>query len=279
MTSVDAHPPTPAAADPASLRAVAVSVARSVGELAARVRAEVVGDIGTKTSETDVVTAGDMAAERLARRLLAQQRPGDPVLGEEEGGAPPPPGTVSWVVDPIDGTVNYLYGLPWYAVSVAAQCDGVSLAGAVVHPPSGRVWSAAAGLGAECDGQPLHVTATTVLAQSLIGTGFSYRAQRRSRQAELMARVLPQVRDMRRGGAAALDLCSVASGWLDGFVEHGLQRWDWAAGALIAAEAGATVRLPGTSGDGLGEDATLAAAPGIAAALTGLLADEGAAQV
>ncbi|MPZ66414.1 MAG: inositol monophosphatase [Pseudonocardiaceae bacterium] len=266
-------------ADPAVLRAVAVSVARPVGELAVRMRTEAVGDVGTKTSETDVVTAGDMAAERLARRLLAQYRPGDPVLGEEEGGEAPPPGTVCWIVDPIDGTVNYLYGFPWYAVSVAAQRDGVSLAGAVVHPPSGRVWSAATGLGAECDGQPLRVTAATVLAHSLIGTGFAYQAQRRTRQAALVAGMLPQVRDVRRAGSAALDLCSVASGWLDGYVEHGLQRWDWAAGALIAAEAGAVVRLPGAPADGLGDDATLAAGPGIATALAGLLADQGAAGV
>ncbi len=274
MMLVTAHP-----ADPASLRAVAVSVARPVGELAVRMRTEALGDVGTKTSETDVVTAGDMAAERLARRLLAQHRPGDPVLGEEEGGEAPPPGTVCWIVDPIDGTVNYLYGLPWYAVSVAAQRDGVSLAGAVVHPPSGRVWSAAIGLGATCDGQPLRVTATTVLAHSLIGTGFAYQAQRRTRQAELAAGMLPQVRDVRRVGSAALDLCSVASGWLDGYIEHGLQRWDWAAGALIAAEAGAVVRLPGAPADGLGDDATLAAAPGIAAELARLLADQGAAGV
>lgn len=279
--AVPPHPPNPTddPADLAALRAVAVSVTRSVGELAGRMRGEAVGDVGTKTSETDVVTAGDTAAERLARRLLAQQRPGDTVLGEEEGGRQPPPGTICWLVDPIDGTVNYLYGLPWYGVSVAAVRDGVSLAGAVAHPPSGRVWSAAAGLGAECDGQPLQVTGANVLAHSLIGTGFAYRAQRRTRQAALIARMLPHIRDVRRAGSAALDLCSVASGWLDGFIEHGLQRWDWAAGALIAAEAGAVVRLPEAAADGLGDDALLAAAPGIAAALAGLLAEEGAAEV
>ncbi|MQA15285.1 MAG: inositol monophosphatase, partial [Pseudonocardiaceae bacterium] len=162
---------------------------------------------------------------------------------------------------------------------VAAQRDGVSLAGAVTHPPSGRVWSAAAGLGADCDGQPVGVTAETALEQSLIGTGFAYRAERRARQAALVAGVLPRVRDVRRAGSAALDLCSVASGWLDGYVEHGLARWDWAAGALIAAEAGAVVRLPGAAEDGLGDDVVLAAAPGIATALAGLLREHDSALV
>ncbi|MGH3979126.1 MAG: inositol monophosphatase family protein [Pseudonocardiaceae bacterium] len=264
--------------DPRQLRAVAVAVARRVGDLVSATRAEAVSDVGTKSSDTDVVTAGDTAAERLARQLLGEQRPGELVLGEEEGGAEPAAGTVCWVVDPIDGTVNYLYGYPWYAVSVAAQRDGVSLAGAVVHPPSGRAWSAARGQGADCDGKPLRVRDAQALELSLIGTGFAYQAQRRARQAAMVAGMLPRVRDLRRAGSAALDLCSVASGWLDGFVEHGLHRWDWAAGALIAEEAGALVRLPGQHADGLG-DAVLAVAPGIADALAELARECGAAQV
>jgi myo-inositol-1(or 4)-monophosphatase len=267
----------------ARLRAVAVDVAREVGELAVAVRSSAVADVATKSSDTDVVTAGDTAAERLARELLARYRPGDPVQGEEEGGGEVAPGAVCWVVDPIDGTVNYLYGLPWWAVSVAAQRDGVALAGAVVQPPSGRCWSAARGRGAECDGSPLHVNPVTALDQALLGTGFSYRAERRTRQAALAAALLPRVRDIRRAGSAALDLCAVASGWLDGYVEHGLHRWDWAAGALIAAEAGAVLRLPGEAdgldaADGLG-DAVLAAAPGIADDLVTLLRDCGAGRV
>ncbi|HEY3896098.1 MAG TPA: inositol monophosphatase family protein [Pseudonocardiaceae bacterium] len=256
------------------LRATAVAVVHQLGDLVVRMRAAGAGQVDTKSSATDVVTAADTAAERLARRLLAQWRPGEPVLGEEEGGAGSPSGNLCWVVDPIDGTVNYLYGLPWYAVSVAAQRDGHSLAAAVGQPATGRVWSAARGRGADCDGVALRVSDATQLELSLIGTGFSYRPERRARQAAMVAGMLPKIRDLRRAGAAALDLCSVASGWLDGFVEHGLHRWDWAAGMLIAAEAGAIVRLPQP-----GSDFLLAAAPGIAEQLAALAVQCGASDV
>lgn len=254
------------------LRATAVAVTRQVGDLVTRMRTAGPGRVQTKTSATDVVTAADTAAERLARWLLAQWRPGEPVLGEEEGDTgTPAAGRLCWVVDPIDGTVNYLYGWPWYAVSVAVQRDGESLAAAVAQPADGRLWSAALGHGAECNGVPLRVSQATELAQSLIATGFSYQPERRARQAAMVAAMLPQVRDVRRAGSAALDLCAVASGWLDGFAEHGLHRWDWAAGALIAAEAGAVVRLPAP-----GSDLILAAAPGIADGLAELLVRCGA---
>jgi myo-inositol-1(or 4)-monophosphatase len=256
--------------DVEQLRATAVAVAQQVGDLIARLRVEGATQVDTKTSATDVVTAADTAAERLARRLLAQWRPGEPVLGEEEGGAGATDG-LCWVVDPIDGTVNYLYGLPWYAVSVAVQRDGQSLAGAVAQPAAGRLWSAARGCGADCDGAAVQVSGATQLELSLIGTGFSYRSQRRARQAAMVAGMLPRIRDLRRTGSAALDLCSVASGWLDGFLEHGLHRWDWAAGALIAAEAGAVVRLPER-----GSDVVLAAAPGIVDSLAELATQYGA---
>lgn len=259
--------------DVEQLRATAVAVARQVGDVVTRMRAVGPGQVETKSSATDVVTAADTAAERLARRLLAQWRPGETVLGEEEGrgeGGSRADG-LCWVVDPIDGTVNYLYGSPWYAVSVAVQRDGASLAGAVAQPADGRLWSAARGHGADCNGVPLRVSRARQLELSLIGTGFSYLSQRRARQAAMVAGMLPKVRDVRRTGSAALDLCSVASGWLDGFAEHGLQRWDWAAGALIAAEAGAVVRLPPP-----GSDLVLAATPGIAQALADLLVQCGA---
>jgi myo-inositol-1(or 4)-monophosphatase len=258
--------------DIALLRATAVAVARQVGDLVSRMRAAGSEQVDTKSSATDVVTAADTAAERLARKLLAAWRPGEPVLGEEQGGGEAPsPDALCWVVDPIDGTVNYLYGLPWYAVSVAVQRNGRSLAGAVAQPADGRMWSAGLGHGADCNGMALRVSGAQELGLSLFGTGFSYRPERRARQAEMVARMLPEVRDIRRAGSAALDLCSVASGWLDGFAEHGLHRWDWAAGALIAAEAGAVVRLPPP-----GSDLVLAAAPGIADALAALLAAAGA---
>ncbi len=266
------------------LRAVAVEVATEAAELVRRLRPEAIRSVGTKSSETDVVTAADTAAERLLRTRLGELRPGEPVLGEETGlVGPVPPGSPCWVVDPLDGTVNYLYGLPWYAVSVAAVLDGVARAGAVVEPAGGRVWSAAAGLGASCDGRPLRASATDRVEMALVATGFSYRPERRARQARLAAGLLPRVRDLRRAGSAALDLCAVAAGWVDGFVEHGLGVWDWAAGALIAEEAGAVVRRPGEAGTdalaGLGGDAVFAAAPGVATALAALCAQHGAADV
>ena len=266
--------PNVGADDVEQLRVTAVAVARQVGDLVVSMRAGGAAQIGTKTSATDVVTAADTAAERLARQLLAQWRPGESVLGEEEGGTGASAGGLCWVVDPIDGTVNYLYGLPWYAVSVAVQRGGQSLAAAVGQPAAGRLWSAARGCGADCNGAAVRVSGATELGLSLIGTGFSYQPQRRARQAAMVAGMLPRIRDLRRAGSAALDLCSVASGWLDGFAEHGLQRWDWAAGALIAAEAGAVVRLPRQ-----GSDFVLAAAPGIVDALAELAVQCGADEV
>ena len=262
-----------------TLRAVAVQVAGEAAGLAASAREEAVSrTVDTKSSETDVVTAADRAVERLVRERLAELRPSESVLGEEEGGDGALDG-LRWVVDPIDGTVNYLYGHPFYAVSLAAQVDGRSVAGAVVEPVSGRVWSAAEGHGATLDGVTLSVSSATRLDLSLIGTGFAYRAERRRKQAEVVARLLGEVRDIRRAGAGSLDLCAVAAGWLDGYYESGLARWDWAAGALIAAEAGAVVRLPDAAEDGLGQDATLCVTPGVAEALRGRLVEFGAGEV
>ncbi|WP_307722956.1 inositol monophosphatase family protein [Gandjariella thermophila] len=258
------------------LRAVSARVATEAAELVRTRRVTGVGDVDTKSSETDVVTETDRAAERLVRDRLAELRPGEPVLGEEEGGGDDSAGAgLCWVVDPIDGTVNFLYGFPWYAVSVAAQVDGVSVAGAVVEPPSGRVWTAARGLGAELDGRPLRASAATRLETALVATGFGYQAARRQRQAAAVAELLFRVRDIRRAGAASLDLCAVAAGWLDGYVEQGLHRWDWAAGALIAEEAGAVVRLPGTDPEGIGAHTLMAAAPGVATELRTALVECG----
>lgn len=248
------------------LLAVAVSVAREAADLARTSRETALQDVQTKSSKTDVVTAADLAVERLVRATLADRRPTEPVFGEETGGEAAAPGQLTWVVDPIDGTVNYLYGFPWYAVSLAAQVDGVSVAAAVVEPASGRCWTAIRGKGAWLDDRPLRVSDATSLDVSLVATGFGYKADRRERQAAGVARLLPKVRDIRRAGAASLDLCAVAAGWVDGYFEHGLSRWDWAGGALVAAEAGAVVHLPDTL-DELGRDLTFCAAPGIAEAL------------
>ena len=228
------------------------------------------GAVRSKSTPTDPVTIVDTETERLLRDRLAQLRPGDPILGEEGGGPADPTATpadaVTWVLDPIDGTVNFVYGIPVYAVSIAVQVNGGSVAGAVADVVAGRVYSAATGLGAhvidEQRTDPLRCAAIDDLSMALLGTGFGYSRRRRKTQAALLARMLPMVRDVRRIGSAALDLCMVAAGQLDAFYEHGLQVWDCAAGALIAAEAGARVLLPPRNVNGAG--LVLAAAPGIA---------------
>ncbi|MGQ0479534.1 MAG: inositol monophosphatase family protein [Pseudonocardia sp.] len=264
--------------DPERLRGVAVRVAREAADLVVRMREQAVRRVHTKSSGTDVVTAADTEVERLLRTRLAQLCPGDAVLGEEGGieglaDRAAQPGQVCWVLDPIDGTTNYLYGLPWFSVSVAATRSGVGLAGVVAEPASGRMWSAALGGGATLDGHPLRVSGTDRLDLALLGTGFGYRADQRARQGELAAALLPRIRDLRRFGSAALDLCAVAAGWLDGYYEHGIHHWDWAAGALIAAEAGAVVHPAGTSRSG---SLFLAAAPGVAGELVRTLDELGA---
>jgi myo-inositol-1(or 4)-monophosphatase len=201
--------------------------------------------LASKSSRTDMVSDADRDAERLIREQLAAERPQDGLLGEEGSDAPGSSGR-RWVVDPLDGTTNYLYRFPAWVVSVALE-DGEGPAVGVVHDPlRGETFTAARDEGACLDGEPIAVSAVASLDTALIGTGFGYDAQRRALQAEVLARVLPRVRDVRRAGAAALDLCMVACGRLDGYYERGLHAWDWAAGSLIAAEAGATVRpLPG----------------------------------
>ena len=219
------------------------------------------------------MTVVDTETERLLRDRLAELRPGDPILGEEGGGPTDPAGTpagaVTWVLDPIDGTVNFVYGIPAYAVSVGVQVDGVSVAGAVADVVGGRVYSAATGLGAHViDEQGVRAVAvrrrSTICRWHCWAPVSATRRQRRTTQAALLARLLPVVRDVRRIGSAALDLCMVAAGRLDAFYEHGLQVWDCAAGALIAAEAGARVFVAGAGGPVGGAGLVVAAAPGIA---------------
>ncbi|HQE14007.1 MAG TPA: inositol monophosphatase family protein [Mycobacterium sp.] len=257
------------------LRATAEQVVDVAARFVRRRRAEmfsaaVTGSVRTKSSPTDPVTVADTETERLVRDLLADLRPGEPILGEEGGGPADGRSGLRWVVDPIDGTVNFLYGIPAYAVSLAAQVDGVSVAGAVADVVSGEIYSAGHGRGATVsqggESRVLRCTAATELSMVLLGTGFGYQPQRRSAQAELLARLLPVVRDVRRFGSAALDLCHLAAGRLDAYYEHGLNVWDWAAAALIASEAGAVVRTPPES-DGV----LIAAAPGVAEEFRGVL--------
>lgn len=221
---------------------LAVGTAREAGELIASLRARGVELADTKSSPTDVVTEADRACEELIRSRLLGARPDDGFVGEE--GADVPSGSgVSWVVDPIDGTVNYLYGLPNYAVSIAALRDGEVVAGVVRSPVLDLEYAATRGGGATCNGTDLQVRRTPSLAQALISTGFSYEAPTRALQAQAVARMLPRVRDVRRMGSCALDLCAVGAGLSDGYVEAGAHLWDHAAGGLVAAEAGATFEV------------------------------------
>ncbi|QEM46264.1 inositol monophosphatase family protein [Mycolicibacterium grossiae] len=273
---------------PTTLRTVAEGLAAEAADYVRRRRVEVfaagaVRDgsaVRSKTTPTDPVTIVDTETERLLRERLAATRPGESVLGEEEGGALlGEPGRPQWVLDPIDGTVNFVYGVEAaYAVSVGVQVDGVTVAGAVANVTNGEVFSAARGHGATVrrgeEVTPLRCTPLDELAMALVGTGFSYDPQRRVAQAEVLARVLADIRDVRRIGSCALDLCMVAAGRLDAYYEDGVHVWDWAAGALVAEEAGAVLTLPPV--DGSGGEFIAAAAPGIAADLAAVLRAAGA---
>jgi myo-inositol-1(or 4)-monophosphatase len=235
---------------PEDLRALAVELALEAGRLISSGRPDRVEVAATKSSPTDVVTAMDTASERLLRDRLAVLRPDDGLLGEEDGQTAGTSG-LTWVVDPIDGTVNYLYGLRSYAVSVAVvegdpdPATWTILAGAVVDPSLGETWSAALDGGAWLTGPTgthrLTAGGGPELGQALVATGFSYDAGRRAEQAAVLGRLLPQVRDVRRIGSAALDLCAVAAGRVDAYYERGLNPWDLAGGWLVAREAGALV--------------------------------------
>lgn len=262
-----------------SLLDLATRIAVTAGELAVRRRAEGVSVAASKSSLEDVVTDADRETEALIRSLLSEQRPDDGFLGEESGAEAGRSG-LTWVVDPIDGTVNYLYGIRHYAVSIAlveGEPDPATwraLAGVVVNPASGEVFAASAGGGATLDGAPIRVAAPVELSQALLGTGLSYLAERRVQQAKAIVGLVAGVRDIRRQGAASLDLCDVAAGRLNAYFERGLNPWDFAAGALIAREAGA--RVGGFGGSPPGADAVLAAEPRVAAALEVLLVEAGA---
>jgi len=230
----------------AELRDIALTVARRAADLAQLRRSEGVEIAASKSSLTDIVTRADREVEHLVREAIAASRPRDGFLGEESGGGEGTSG-LTWVVDPIDGTVNYFYGIPAYAVSIAVvEGDAdpqtwTTLAGAVVNPVSGEAFTASAGGGARLNGRELHVNGDVPLELALVGTGFGYDATIRERQAAFVAQLIGKVRDVRRIGTASLDLCNVASGRLDAYFERGLNPWDHAAGALIAREAGAVV--------------------------------------
>ena len=264
-----------AGADPAELLALAVDVARTAAALVAGGRATAGDSVAVKSSSVDVVTAVDTASERLIVERLTAARPGDGVLGEE-GGARAGTSGVRWVVDPIDGTVNFLYGVPAYAVSIAAEVDGVVRAGVVLNAATGELFTATSGGGAYLSSpdrpEPIRLrgNAPSSLEQTLVATGFGYGVEQRRAQGAVVARLLPEVRDIRRFGSAALDLCAAAAGRVDAYYELHLNRWDHAAGALVAAEAGLVVTgLPGTP---FAEPMAIAVADSVAVPFVELLA-------
>lgn len=227
---------------------IALTIARRAAAIAVQRRRDGVEIAASKSTLTDIVTSADREVEGLIRDTLAAVRPHDGFFGEETGAQTGTSG-LTWVVDPIDGTVNYFYDIPAYAVSVAVvegEPDPLTwsaLAGAVVNPARNEVFSAAAGQGAWRNGSALTIGGPVELPMALVGTGFGYDASVRVQQATLVTELIGQVRDIRRIGSAALDLCDVAAGRLDAFYERGLNPWDHAAGALIAAEAGATISV------------------------------------
>ncbi|MBK0420833.1 inositol monophosphatase [Leucobacter sp. CSA2] len=253
----------------AELAAIASAAARSTGTLIRELREDGVSVAASKSSATDIVTLADREAEAHLVRALQAARPDDGILGEEGAGIAGTSG-ITWVVDPIDGTVNYAYGLPLYSVSVAATvadpgatADGRrAVAGAVSAPRLDEHFEAWEGGGARLNGRPIGISGATELGMSLVATGFGYTVERRTEQAEMAARLIPQARDLRRLGSAAYDLCSFAAGRIDAYYERGLQPWDYAAGLLIAREAGGAVEGRDAATPP-GEPLVFAAAPGL----------------
>lgn len=232
------------------LQALALSVAAEAATLLANRPSTFT--IEAKSSAIDIATQMDVASEKLIVERILHARPHDGIVGEE-GASRPSASGITWVIDPLDGTVNYLYGLPGWNVSVAAKDEKGVLVGVVAAPTLNSVWSAFRGAGAFLNGQPIHVNNPIDLNRALIATGFQYDVKARHSQLTMLNHLVPQIRDIRRNGAAAVDLCYVAMGAVDGYIEDGLKEWDYAAGGLIATEAGALVSHHGIT--------TLAAGP------------------
>lgn len=264
--------------DMRELLTLASGLAERAGELVHRKRADFLSEpaLATKSSPTDLVTEADRAAERLIVEGILAERPGDAILGEEGGQQGRGDTGVRWVIDPIDGTVNYVYGQPHYAVSIAAEIEGRSVVGVVLNPATGERWTAIAGEGAWRNGRRLRCSGQDRLAEALVATGFSYVSEKRAKQGAVVAALLPEIRDIRRGGSCALDLCYVAEGRVDAYYEQGVQRWDAAAGGLIATEAGA--KLSGLAGRDWSPNMVLAAGPGLHGHLDKILTELGADQ-
>ena len=264
----------PADDDPVALRALAEDVARRAGDHALAGRRSLgIGQAiahDTKSTPPDPVTVYDRSTEALIVQALRAGRPDDSIVGEE-GATHDGTSGLAWHVDPIDGTVNFVYDLPTWCTSVAVVDDAGSLAGAVYLPVTDELFSASRGGGASCNGVPIRCSDVDDLSEALIGTGFSYAPERRTLQGRRLAALIAQVRDVRRLGSAASDLCLVACGRLDAYFEEHLNSWDLAAGVLIAAEAGATTSDLGAGT--AGPAATVASAPGVHRALLAAIAE------
>jgi myo-inositol-1(or 4)-monophosphatase len=230
---VERNPPAGALSD------MAVEIATGTGKLIRTQRHKRFA-VDTKSTPTDMVTDVDRRAEAYILEQLSARRPDDAVLGEEGGGHAGGSG-VRWLVDPIDGTVNFVLDLPQYAVSIAAEVDGQVIAACVHNPVSGEVFRAALGSGAFVGDERLTGPRDISLDRAVVGTGFAYAGEVRGRQGAVVAQLLPRIADIRRAGSAALDLCATAAGRLDAYFEVGLNPWDWSAGVLIASEAGCAV--------------------------------------
>jgi myo-inositol-1(or 4)-monophosphatase len=248
--------------DPAGILDLATRAALAAGALLIDRFGGPASGLEAKSTRTDLVSDADRASEDLLLGMIRAERPGDAILSEESGG-----GTgagLSWVVDPLDGTINYLWGIPQWCVSVACQDREGGLVGVVHDPCRGETFRAVRGRGAWLGEDALTLGGGPPLGEALVGTGFGYDATRRRIQAERLLGVVPSVRDVRRAGSAALDLCWVACGRLDGYFEFGVQHWDWAAGAVVVRAAGGVVQEIPAGPEG---------APGLLAAASGLAPD------
>lgn len=264
--------PDPRQTLPRSLLELGVEVAREAGQLLLDGLAAGPTGIESKSTRTDLVSDLDRASESLIVERIRRRRPDDSFLAEEgsnRSGSSP----VRWVIDPLDGTINFLYGLPAFCVSIAAEVDGTVVAGVVHDPSRQETFTAVKGAGAWLADRRLVVNTPTELALALVGTGFAYESSVRAEQGRIFAGLVSRVRDVRRMGSAALDLCYVAAGRLDAYFERGTHHWDRAAGGLVATEAGAAVG--DLAGGPPSDDLVLAAAPPVAEALRGLLTELG----
>jgi myo-inositol-1(or 4)-monophosphatase len=252
------------------LLAIATEAARAAGELL-RERFAAGGERATasKSSPTDVVSEADLAAERAIRAIIADRRPGDAILGEEGGETQVGEG-LRWIVDPLDGTVNFLYGVPQWCVSVAVHDDDGGVAGVIFDPLRDELFAGERGAPPTLNGVAVAGSRATDLATSLVGTGFAYSAEVRAVQAKVVAGLLPVVRDVRRMGSAALDLAWTAAGRYDAFYERGVQAWDIAAGVVLGECAGLQVRT--LAAEGVAPAGVIVAPPGLMDALAELVA-------